>query len=113
MGLVSDGALPPLRSAFGAEAQDRNRPVADVGLIALASGMLSYYSITTRIFQLLGAVVFAGTAFLAVAFLFDGDRLASLFSAAVALACVAFIILAGWMRRRVKAWSDKFPPSVR
>jgi hypothetical protein len=75
--------------------------------------MLSIYSITTRIFQLLGASALAGAAFLAVAFLRDGDRLASLFCATVTLACAAFIILAGWMHKRMKVWSDKFPPSVR
>jgi len=75
--------------------------------------MLSIYSITTRIFQLFGALVLAGAAFLAVAFLRDGDRLASLFCATVTLACAALIILAGWMRKRMKVWSDKFPPSVR
>jgi len=57
--------------------------------------MLSIYSITTRIFQLLGALVLAGAAFLAVAFLRDGDRLAALFCATVTLACAALIILAG------------------
>lgn len=76
-------------------------------------GMLSIYSITTRIFQLLGALVIAGAAFLTVAFLRDGDILASLFCVTVTLACAAFIILAGWMRKRMKVWSDKFPPSVR
>ena len=75
--------------------------------------MLSLYMITTRIFQLLGALVLAGAAFLTVAFLRDGDMLASLFCATAALACAAFIILAGWMRKRMKVWSDKFPPSVR
>lgn len=72
--------------------------------------MLSIYSITTRIFQLLGALILAGAAF---GFLRDGDRLASLLCVTVTLACAAFIILAGWMRKRMKVWSDKFPPSVR
>ncbi|WP_312781223.1 hypothetical protein [Brevundimonas sp.] len=75
--------------------------------------MLSIYSVTARIFQLLGALVLAGAAFLTVAFLRDGDRIASLFCATMTLASAAFIILAGWMRKRMKAWSDKFPPSVR
>jgi len=75
--------------------------------------MLSIYTITTGIFQTLGALVLAGAAFLTVAFLRDGDMLASLFCATVTLACAAFILLAGWMRKRMKAWSDKFPPSVR
>jgi len=75
--------------------------------------MLSVYSITTRIFQVLGALVLAGAAFLAVGFARDGDRLASLLCGTVTLACAAFIILAGLMRKRMKVWSDKFPPSVR
>lgn len=75
--------------------------------------MLKTISITARIFQLLGALVLAGSAFLAIAFLRDGDRLASLFCATGALASVAFMVLAGWMRKQMKVWSDKFPPSVR
>ena len=75
--------------------------------------MLKIYSITCRVAQLVGVLVLAGSAFLAIAFMRDGDRLASLFCGIGALASAAFIVLVGWMRKRMKAWSDKFPPSVR
>lgn len=81
--------------------------------MALATGVLKIYSIITRMAQLVGALVFAGSAFLAIAFLRDGDRLASLFCGTGTSVSAAFIVLAGWMRKQMKVWSDKFPPSVR
>lgn len=75
--------------------------------------MLKTYSITARIFQVIGALVLAVAAFLAIAFLRDGDRLASLFCGIGTLASAAFIVLVGWMRKQMQVWSEKFPPSVR
>ena len=73
--------------------------------------MLKPYSMLSRAAQLAGVLVLAGSLFLAIAFLQDGDKPAALFCATMTLASAAFIALAGWMRKRMKVWSDKFPPS--
>ncbi|WP_354087689.1 hypothetical protein [Brevundimonas faecalis] len=75
--------------------------------------MLKAYSITSRLLQITGVLILAGSAFLAAAFLYGGDRPASLFCGAAALASAIVVILAGRMRKQMKAWSDKFPPSLR
>ncbi|HEY1071432.1 hypothetical protein [Brevundimonas sp.] len=63
--------------------------------------------------QLVGMLVLMGSLVLAIAFLRDGDKLSAFFCATMTLVSAAFIILAGWMRKRMKVWSDKFPPSDR
>ena len=75
--------------------------------------MLKTYSILSRAAQLVGVLMFAGSLFLAIAFLQGGEKPAALFCATMTLASAAFIALAGWIRKRMKAWSDKFPASVR
>ena len=75
--------------------------------------MLGTYSLIARVAQIVGALVLVGALFLAIGFLRDGDKLAALFCAAVTLAAAACIVLVGWMRKRMKVWSEKFPPSVR
>lgn len=75
--------------------------------------MLRTYSMISRAAQLVGMLVLVGSLFLAIVFLHDGDKLSALFCATMTLASAAFIILAGWARKRMRVWSDKFPPSVR
>ncbi len=75
--------------------------------------MLRTYSMISRAAQLVGMLVLVGSLFLAIVFLHDGDKLSALFCATMTLASTAFIILAGWARKRMRVWSDKFPPSVR
>ena len=79
----------------------------------LADGMLRTYAMLARAARLVGFLVLAGCLFLTIAFLRDGDKFTAFFCAAGALAAAASIKLSGWMRKRMKAWSDKFPPSVR
>jgi len=75
--------------------------------------MLIICSIITRIAQLMGVLVLVFAALLTVAFLSQGDKLASLLCATVTLASIGYILLAGLMRKRMRVWSEKFPSSVR
>jgi len=74
----------------------------------LAGGMVRTYSILSRAIQFIGGVVLMGSFFLAIVFLRDGDKLTALVCATMTLVSAAFIILAGWMRKRMKVWSDSF-----
>lgn len=65
-----------------------------------------------RSFQVLGVVMALAAGLLAVGLVNEGKG-GALFSAGLALAMVAFVLLAGWMRKRAKKHADLFPPSVR
>lgn len=49
---------------------------------------------------------------LAVGLVTEG-KAGAVFSAGLALAMIAFVLLAGWMRKRAKKHADLFPPSLR